>query len=55
MIPLNRKDAVTWVFDGDHHIPGIIEENKTDEQWLNTYKYSPYFGDKYKGKSNVGR
>lgn len=48
VIPLNRQDAVTWVFDGDHHIPGIIEETKTDEQWLNTYKYSPYFGDKYK-------
>ncbi len=47
-LKLKQKDVVAWVFDGESHIPGIIEENKTEEKWLNTFKFSPLFGDKYK-------
>lgn len=48
VVKLNNKDVGTVVFDGESHIPGIIEENKTEEQWLNTFKLSPLFSDKYK-------
>lgn len=48
VLDLENKAIGAVVFDGDSHIPGVIEENKTEEQWFNTFKYSPLFTDKYK-------
>lgn len=48
VLQLNNKAVGAVVFDGESHIPGIIEENKTEEQWFNTFKLSPLFSDKYK-------
>jgi aminopeptidase N len=38
----------TIVFDGKNCVPGSVNENKTEAEWLATYKSSPFFADKYK-------
>ncbi|MBK8701974.1 MAG: alanyl aminopeptidase [Saprospiraceae bacterium] len=36
------------VFDGKNYLPGIVEEDKSNAQWLATFIYSGLFADKYK-------
>lgn len=36
------------VFDGRNCVPGSVNEDKTEAEWLATFKASPFYGDKYK-------
>ena len=40
-------------FDGKDEVPGIVYENKNEEQWINTYKVSTRFMDKFKAFQNI--
>ena len=47
IVDIDQKPLAV-VFDGKNVVPGVIDENKSDEEWFNTFKASPYFADKYK-------
>jgi aminopeptidase N len=45
IITLN-KSPKSIVFDGRNVVPGVVIEEKSNHEWLQTYKASPLFGDK---------
>lgn len=40
-------------FDGKDVLPGIVYENKSEEQWINTFRVSNRFMDKFKAFQNI--
>lgn len=48
-----KNDPVTYVFDGKNVLLGLINENKTEDQYKAQFQYSPYFMDKVVAISNI--